>query len=174
MGILESERVSLRPIVRSDLDKLNQWKNEEAVYQYLGGGFQPVSRDIQEKWMDTLMDTTGKSKRFIIQDGRGEAIGMVGLYDIHWVHRTCELGIFLGEVREQGKGYASEAYSLLEAYASRYLNLRKIKAFVVEENGAAVRMYEKLGFVRAGALTAERFINGRYHTVLILEKFIGK
>ncbi len=80
--MLSNGNVSLRPIERRDLDKLNQWKNDESVYRFLGGGFLPVSRDIQEKWLDSLMDTTGNSKRFMIENDVGEAVGMIGLYGI--------------------------------------------------------------------------------------------
>ena len=96
MNVLIGQRLTLRPIVKKDLEKLNQWKNSEEIYQYLGGGYMPVSIDMQEKWLENLMDTTGNSKRFIIEDSEKGAVGMVGLYNIHWIHRTCELGIFLG------------------------------------------------------------------------------
>lgn len=173
MAILTGNKVSLRPIERGDLEKLNQWKNDEAVYQNLGGGFMPVSIHIQEKWMDSLMDTTGNNKRFMIETHEGEAIGMIGLYSINWIHRTCELGIFIGEKEQQGKGYGKEAYQLLERFAESYLNLRKIKAFVVADNASATKMYDRLGFRKAGELLKERYINGTYHSVNIMEKFLG-
>lgn len=173
MAILKGNNVSLRPIERSDLEKLNQWKNDDEVYQNLGGGFMPVSVNVQEKWMDSLIDTTGNNKRFMIETCEGEAIGMIGLYSINWIHRTCELGIFIGEKKQQGKGYGKEAYQLLESFAEKYLNLRKMKAFVVADNTSATRMYDRLGFNKVGELLQERFINGNYHSVLIMEKFLG-
>lgn len=173
MSIMQSERICLRPIEKKDLQKLNEWKNNESVYQNLGGGFMPVSIDVQEKWMDSLMDTTGKNKRFIIQTKENKAIGMIGLYDISWVHRTCELGIFIGDVEQQRKGYGQEAYLILESFAKNYLNLRKIKAYVVCDNGAAKKMYDRLGFLEVGKLKEERYINGSYHSVLVMEKFFS-
>lgn len=173
MKCLESERLKLRPIEREDLTKLNIWKNSEEIYQYLGGGYMPVSIDTQEKWLDDLMDTTGKNKRFMIQLKDADAIGMIGLYGINWIYRTCELGVYIGEPEQHGKGLGSEAYWLIEEFAVRYLNLRKIKAFVVSDNNSAVHMYEKLGFGKAGELKEERFINGKYCSVYIMEKFIG-
>lgn len=173
MEVLKGSSVVLRPIERRDLEKLNQWKNDEEVYQNLGGGYLPVSINIQEKWMDSLMDTTGNNKRFIIETLSKESLGMVGLYSISWIHRTCELGIYIGEKEQQGKGYGKEAYRLLENFASRYLNLRKIKACVVADNESATTMYEHLGFIKSGELKEERFINGKYHSVFIMEKFLG-
>lgn len=173
MSILSDEKVSLRPIECKDITYLNKWKNDEETYKYLGGGFLPVAAGIQVKWLDALMDTTGNNRRFIIENSEGSPAGMIGLYDIKWVHRTCELGIFIGEKGMRGKGYASSSYKLLEGYARRYLNLRKIKADVVRSNDAAVEMYRKLQFTQVGCLKEERFIDGQYHDLLVMEKFLG-
>ena len=174
MSVLSNEKVALRPIEKRDIEKLNRWKNDEKIYRYLGGGFLPVSRDIQEKWLDSLMDTTGNNKRFMIENCRHEAVGMIGLYGINWIHRTCELGIFIGDAEQQGKGYAKAAYRLLEDYGFRYLNLRKVTAEVVKDNRGAVRMYEKLQFRQAGCLTKQRYIDGKYRDLLIMEKFLSE
>lgn len=170
MSVLKGKRLNLRPIERADLEKLNEWKNDESVYRFLGGGYMPVSIDIQEKWMESMMDTTGNNKRFMIVDTHGKSIGLIGLYDINWIHRTFELGIFIGETGEQGKGYGAEAYSLIEHFAIQYLNLRKVKVNVVKDNLKAVKMYDKLGFKKAGELVAERFVDGKYRSVLLMEK----
>lgn len=172
MGILSNPKVGLRPIEYRDLNKLNQWKNDEEIYRYLGGGFLPVSIDIQNNWMESIMDTTGNNKRFMIENNEGESIGMIGLYKIQWINKICEIGIFIGEKNMQGKGYAKEAYCLIENYAYKYLNLRKIKAFAVRSNVAAVSMYQKLHFNEVGCMHDDRYIDGTYHDVLIMEKFL--
>ena len=51
MRIMQGDKISLRPVEKRDLSFLNNWKNNEEVYQYLGGGYMPVSIDIQEEWM---------------------------------------------------------------------------------------------------------------------------
>lgn len=172
MAILTGNKLLLRPIERKDLEKLNQWKNDEMVYKNLGGGYMPVSINIQEKWLDSMMDTMGNNKRFIIETLDGERIGMIGLYSINWIHRTCELGIYIGDREQQGKGYGKEAYQMLENFAESYLNLRKIKVYVVVDNDFAISMYDHLGFSKVGELVEERFIHGNYHSVLIMEKFL--
>ena len=172
MEYLEGRNVKLRPIVKEDLVFLNKWKNDERVYRYLGGGFLPISIDIQNNWMSDLMDTTGRNKRFIIENSEGVPAGMVGLYSINWISRNCELGIFIGELQEQGNGYGYEACRTIERFAAEYLNLRKIKVYVVKKNETAVQMYEQLGFKTAGELQEERFIEGIYHSVLLMEKMI--
>lgn len=172
------EKIRIRPIEKKDLENLNRWKNDEEVYQFLGGGFHPISIDQQEKWLDKLIDMSEENKRFIIEKLSSEkgniekAIGLVGLYNINWIHRTCEIGLFIGERHEQGKGYAKKAYSLLEEYALKYLNLRKINLKVVSNNKKAVLLWESLGFKKVGELQKERYINGSYCNLNIMEKFI--
>lgn len=171
MNCLEGNKVNLRPIIKEDIEPLNRWKNKEDVYMFLGGGFQPISRDQQEMWMNSMIDQTGSNRRFMII-AEQKTVGMIGLYSIHWVHRTCEIGLFIGEKDARGKGYAKEAYQLLEQYANDYLNLRKISLRVVSDNSKAVSMWYTLGFKKAGELVQERFIKGKYHNVLIMEKIL--
>ena len=139
---------------------------------FLGGGFMPTSIDQQEKWMDSMMDTSGNNKRFIICEYKGTPLGMVGLYNINWIHRTCEMGIYIGEKHVKGKGYGRTACALMERFAKEYVNLRKIKVDVVSDNQGALKMWEGLGFEKVGELIKERYIKGDYRNLTIMEKFI--
>lgn len=168
---MDRKTVSLRPIEKTDLDTLNRWKNDEQVYMFLGGGYHPISKNQQEKWMDSLIDLTGNNRRFMIVLDK-ESIGMIGLYEINWIHQTCEIGIFIGESDARGKGYAREAYFLLEKYAVNYLHIRKINLKVVADNKKAVAMWLKFGYQIVGKLNKERYIKGAYHDLNIMEKFL--
>lgn len=171
--MLKKDDIVLRPILRSDLEKLNKWKNDEEVFMYLGGGFNPQSIDQQSLWIDKLIYIDDKNKRFII-DIDNEAIGLIGLYNIHNIYQNCEVGIYIGEKDFQGKGYAKKAYNLIEKYAVEYLNMRKIKLFVVDDNSNAINFWDKLGFKKVGTLKEERYIKGKFRNLVIMEKFLQK
>lgn len=170
--MIKGEKVYLRTIQKDDITYLNQWKNDEETYMYLGGGFMPTSINQQEKWLDSLMDTSGNNKRFIICDNDSSPVGMVGLYDINWIHRTCEIGIYIGCKDSKGKGYGKEACLLIEQFAKEYVNLRKIKLNVVSDNEKALNMWESLGYKKVGEYTRERYIKGFYRDLTLMEKFI--
>lgn len=170
--MIKGAKVYLRPILKQDITFLNEWKNDEETYQYLGGGFMPISIDQQEKWMDSMIDTTGNNKRFIICDNENVPIGMVGLYNINWIHRTCEIGIYIANKSAQGKGYGKESCELIEQFAKEYLNLRKIKLNVVSDNESAINMWRSLGYEKVGEFKDERFIKGKYMNLALMEKFI--
>lgn len=171
-GIITGEKIYLRPILRSDLTYLNKWKNDEDIFRNLGGGFLPVSIDQQEKWLDSMIDMTGNNRRFIICNYEDKPVGMVGLYNINWIHRFCEIGVYIGDKAQQGRGFGKEACILIENFAKEFLNLRKIKLFVVQDNDMAVSMWDKLGYKVAGVLKEERYIKGHFRDVVLMEKFL--
>lgn len=170
--MIKGNKIYLRPILKQDITFLNEWKNDEETYQYLGGGFMPTSIDQQEKWIDSMIDTTGNNKRFIICDNENVPIGMIGLYSINWIHRTCEIGIYIGNKSAQGKGYGKESCRLIEQFAKEYLNLRKIRLNVVYDNESATHMWQSLGYEKVGEYKKERFIKGEYMNLVLMEKFI--
>ena len=170
--MIKGEKIYLRPLLKKDITYLNKWKNDENTYKYLGGGFMPTSIDQQDKWMDAMIDMTGNNKRFIICDIKNKSVGMVGLYDINWIHRTCEIGLYIGEKSVHGRGYGKESCGLVEKFAKEYLNLRKIKLNVVFDNESATNLWQSLGYEKVGEFRDERFIKGEYKNLILMEKFI--
>lgn len=170
--MINGSKVYLRPILKSDIIYLNNWKNNENIYKYLGGGYIPTSIDQHEKWMDSIIDSTGNNKRFVICNLENQPVGMVGLYSINWIHRHCEIGLFIGDENSHGKGYAKESCILLESYAKSYLNLRKIKLNVVLNNESATSLWKSLGYEQVGQFKEERFIDGDYMDLVLMEKFL--
>lgn len=170
--MLEYNGIELVPIEIDDLKVLNKWKNDEEVFKYLGGGYRPTSMSQQRNWIEKLVENTLENQRYIILSEEKEKIGFIGLYGISAIHRTCDLGIYIGEKENRGKGVATRAYKALEKYAKEYLNIRKIRLEVVKENEAAVKLYQKLDFNVCGEYKQERFIQGEYKDILLMEKFI--
>jgi RimJ/RimL family protein N-acetyltransferase len=77
-------------------------------------------------------------------------IGDVGLDGLYWNHGDTFLGIGVGEREFWGKGYGSDAMTLVLRYAFTELNLRRVTLNVFEYNPRAIRCYEKLGFQHEG------------------------
>ncbi|WP_339102061.1 GNAT family protein [Candidatus Enterococcus clewellii] len=170
-----SDKVSIRPFELNDVEKLYQWKNDKEIFKYLGGGYRPQSRYDLEKHMEALILHTMENQRFMIeveQENDLVSVGVIGLYNMNFVHRTCEIGIYIGEKIFQGKGIASRALKDIENYAKNYLNLRKINLDVVKANEVAVQFWEKNGYKLVGTKMKHRLIDNNYFDLEIREKFL--
>jgi RimJ/RimL family protein N-acetyltransferase len=88
-------------------------------------------------------------------------IGLIGLEGIQWVHGDAWVVIGLGEREYWGKGYGSDAMSILLHYAFEELNLHRLSLSVFEYNSRAIRSYEKAGFVIEGR--ARQFLDRDGH-----------
>jgi RimJ/RimL family protein N-acetyltransferase len=80
-----------------------------------------------------------------------ELLGLIFLDGILWSNRTAWIALAFGEEQNRGKGYGYEAMQLLLRFAFHELNLHRVQLSVFEYNIRAIKLYEKLGFVREGA-----------------------
>lgn len=166
--MMKSPNICLRPLLKKDVEKLNKWRNDYQIFKYLGGGYNPISKDQQESWMENMIDNTGNTKRFAIVKNE-TIIGMIGIYDIDYINRNGNLGMYIGEKELWGQGYGSEALNLLIEFVFKVLNLYKIKLEVVANNTGAIELYKKNGFKIVGTMKDDRYINGKYLDVHIME-----
>lgn len=88
----------------------------------------------------------------------GEAVGNVSIHSINRMMLTAEIGYGVFAAA-RGRGFASAMVSQLCAETFAHTHLRKLLAFVHEENLASRRVLEKLGFVQEGILREHYLIN---------------
>lgn len=85
-------------------------------------------------------------------DVDGFAVGAIGVRPGDDVHRlSAEIGYWLGE-EFWNRGIATEAVKAVTRYAFDSLGMVRVHAEVFEWNAASMRVLEKAGFVREGAL----------------------
>lgn len=77
----------------------------------------------------------------------GHLLGFASLDWVEWSQGVASLSLGIGKQAERGKGYGSEALKLLLRYAFGELNLYRLCATVPEYNLAALRFFEKTGFI---------------------------
>ncbi len=94
-----------------------------------------------------------------------QPIGFISLNDIDFRNRKCEMGVGIMSYQSRGKGYGSEAISLVLEYAFNQLNIRKIILEVLEHNEQGIHVYEKLGFKREAEFKEEFFREGIWRSV---------
>jgi len=79
-----------------------------------------------------------------------QLIGFVVLFNLKWGNQSAEMAIGIGAPDYRGKGYGQDALRLILNYAFNELNLYRVGLSVMTYNHAAIKAYERAGFVREG------------------------
>lgn len=96
-----------------------------------------------------------------------DLLGIIDLNGILWNQRTAWLGIGIGDPEQRGRGYGEEAVRLILNFAFDELNLHRIQLTVFSYNERAIRLYERLGFVREGVMREALLRDGRRWDMLL-------
>jgi ribosomal protein S18 acetylase RimI-like enzyme len=103
---------------------------------------------------------------------RGEVIGWCDI-SASKNPRLAHRGSLGMGVRKLHRGLGLGTRLLTEALAqARMYGLEKVELQVYSSNTAAIRLYEKLGFVREGLIEKYRKLEGLYFDCLVMAKFI--
>ena len=164
--LLEGQFVNLRPPREDDVEAVYRWDKDPELAAW--NGRSPISislpaarRDYLARWEDPGVKT------FIIEAGQ-EPIGMATLYDFR--QDGCEVGIKIGPGNLRGRGYATEAVSLLLDYVFVTLGLQALRGSTLAHNDRMQRVFEKNGFAQTGdGSILSRYDNRRY-TELFYER----
>lgn len=160
---LEGKKVRLRPISLDDIDLALSWINDPEVTQTLMTGRYPMTREAERKWLEDHMKVSATDIIYTIEKLDGTYLGGITLFNIRPVEHHAEVGISIGIKSEWGKGYGREAMELMLRYGFAELNLHLIYLHVHADHPRAVRLYEKIGFVREGRLRDRAYRGGKYH-----------
>lgn len=136
----------LSPLNLEDAEQYTVWLNDMEVTENL----QLISSVISIDGEKELLKKLAQEHNYGIVDiTTNQLIGNVGFVDINHLHRTAEIGIFIGDKSYWGNGYGQEALSLLLDYAFKKLNLHSILLRVYDFNQRAIACYEKTGFKKS-------------------------
>lgn len=169
---VQSGSVFLRPFEPDDAERHHRWSSDPEVIRFASLG-PPPSLAHARRRLERFVDEQGKEAHgFVIclVDG-GQPIGEASLFHLDQVNGTAELGIFIGEQEEWGKGHGTDAVNALVDFAFGWLRLERVWLEVWTENPRAIRSYEKAGFVHEATLRHDRFEDGVFtdgHIMAIL------
>lgn len=162
------EKVRLREYRREDIPKAQAYLNNPGLRKLLSGPPFPYTFWDEEKWI------LGQSVRndlynFAIESLEdGHYIGGCGLNQLDWRHRVCEVGIFIGDEAYQNRGYGTDAMRVLLKIVFGELNMNKASLSVLDFNARAIKVYQRLGFKEEGRLRQERYLDGKYHDLVLM------
>ncbi|WP_136605650.1 GNAT family N-acetyltransferase [Paenibacillus dokdonensis] len=161
--MLYGQRVTIRPVVEEDWIQRFEWLSDSAVNRTLpSGSGMPITPGVVKERVLRYAQTDLSAVYFTIIKEDGIPIGNTQLFNIHPWSKHSEFGIWIGDKRVWGQGYATEATSVVLKFAFERLNLHKVYLTVDADNPGAIRSYEKSGFKKDGIQRDEVYKNGQY------------
>jgi ribosomal-protein-alanine N-acetyltransferase len=169
---LEGNQIYLRAITMNDVTETYlSWLNDEETTRGLASGVFPSTIEELRRFVESVVSNRGVVMFAICDKQNNEHIGNIKLDNFDWVSRTCELGLLIGNKNYWCKGIGYEVCKLALDYAFTDLNIRKVSLAVYENNPAAIKLYEKLGFQKEGQLRSHIFEGGKYFDKLYMGIF---
>lgn len=167
-NLLLGDRVRLAAMTDGDLPVIAGWQRDATFLRLLDAVAAAPKTEAQLAEWFKEMSTSTSGYLFAIRPVDGdELLGWIELDGILWNQGTSWVSIAIGEAPMRGQGYGAEALRLAMRFAFGELNLRRLNLTVFAYNTAAIRVYERLGFVCEGAYREALLRDGEVHDMLL-------
>lgn len=153
MRILETERLKLRLIQSSDLSAIHQLHSLPETDEFNTLGIPEnieETRTIIETWIEENQRKDIKNYTFAIEQiADDQFIGLIGLKLWNSKQRRGEVWYKLHS-DHWGNGFATETLNGLLDFGFNKLKLHRIQAGCAVDNGASIKVLEKVGMIKEG------------------------
>jgi ribosomal-protein-alanine N-acetyltransferase len=145
--MLEASGIVLRPLELADAPALFAAHGDEQTHKYWSG---PAHTNVAQTaaYIEDTLAMPG-SRSWAITESGGEALGRIALFQLR--EGVGEIGVIL-RPDATGRGFASKALKLVEAFAFGELGLHRLVADVDPDNSASLSLFLRAGFHREGLL----------------------
>ena len=163
---LSGDRIYLSPMQPEDAETYVKWLSDPRVTDGLGNTCRVLSVDAEKEWIKANASTPQFA---IIRKEDDCLMGNCGLHQIDSLRQCAEVGLFIGEEENRGKGYGVDVLTLLLAHAFDTLNLNNVMLRVFAFNDRAIRCYEKVGFREMGRRRQSYYVRGQFHDEVFMD-----
>lgn len=163
---LIGKNIYLSPMSSEDAETYTKWMNDLSTTDGLGGSARMVSLEGEKEW---LSQAGGQYLFAIVSQDGDQLLGNCGIESIDYIHKTAEIGIFIGDEENRNKGYGTEVMNLLIEYGFNYLNLNNLMLRVFSFNERAIACYKKAGFNEIGRRRQSYYLKGTYYDQVYMD-----
>jgi RimJ/RimL family protein N-acetyltransferase len=170
--MIRGSRVVLTGIDPSNAETVRGWINDPDINEWMLAGQIPLTRAAELAWYERCDAETAAGTGYQFEIHAAEdmrLLGVCGLVDVDRLDRHGELGIFIGDVAEHGRGFGRDAILTLLRFAFETLGLNTVRLRAIRGNDRAIGLYKSVGFSPVGAFRQGRYIRGRFHDVELLD-----
>lgn len=145
--------ISIRKFCEDDIPLKIQWINDSNNNRYLHYSL-PLREDETKKWFKKSKEAADRLDMTILCDEK--PIGIIGLLKIDRNRKNAELYITIGEQDYKGIGIAGKAIQKLLRIGFYDLKLQSVYLYTEAGNFAAIKAYEKFGFLKESVVQRKR------------------
>ncbi|MDA3868163.1 MAG: GNAT family protein [Salinivirgaceae bacterium] len=150
--LLSNDTLHLRAVEPEDANIIFEWENNTENWQ-VSNTLTPFSHHtIQQYALSASKDIFElKQLRLMIVLNEGnQPIGTIDLFEYDPFHQRAGVGILINSANDRGKGYATQALTILKKYAFDYLHMKQLYCGIGSENTGSLELFEKAGFTICG------------------------
>lgn len=160
---LRSERIIMKRIEESDADELYEIYSNENIFRMRPGNVRKNRKTVENMIGHFQRDFNKKKTIFLgiyLNGDSPELIGVGEIFDLDIKVNGLTIGYTLKE-SFWGKGYATEATSLMIKYLIREVGINRIQAYVMCENEKSKKVLLNNGFQKEGTIRQGAFWTGK-------------
>jgi [ribosomal protein S5]-alanine N-acetyltransferase len=151
--ILESNMLILKELRLNNVTKeYVGWLNDVEVNKYLESRFVTHNERTVREFVENCAKSNLKYLFGIFIKSDMRHIGNIKLGPINTYHNYAEVGLMIGDKDSWGKGFASEAISMVTQFGLNQLDLDKLSAGCYESNIGSKKSFEKSGYKVEGLM----------------------
>ncbi|GAA4776092.1 GNAT family protein [Streptomyces sanyensis] len=164
----EGKLVRLRAMGPEDADALWRWNHDPEVMRWTDDTYPATRAQVERRLADRPRNTYADVLLGIETLAEGRLVGLLALHGAEPEKGIAELDVYLGERDCWGRGLATDAMRTACRYGFEEMRLHKIELTVVPENGAALGVYRKVGFVEEGRRRQSFRRDGVWHDMIAM------
>ncbi len=166
--ILESERLCFRKLTITDAPEILLLRGNSETMKYIP---RPLITDIDGalahiKMINDKIDENIDINWAVTEKESDECIGIMGFYRTQPEHFRTELGYMI-TAEHWGKGYVTEAVTVLLDFAFNSLQFHSIEAVIDSRHIASERVLQKVGFIKEAHFKENFYYNNEFTDTVI-------
>ncbi len=163
---LVGKDVYLSPRSREDAELYAKWLASPDVSDGLGNTSQVIGVEEEREFL--ARKDTGYQFAIVRREG-DVLLGSCGITEVQPVHRCADVGLFIGEEENRGRGYGGQALSLMLDFCFDTLGLHSVALGVFSFNDRAIACYRRAGFHEAGRRRESYFLHGQFYDRITMD-----
>jgi ribosomal-protein-alanine N-acetyltransferase len=165
---LESKRLRFRKLTNEDAPEILLLRGNPETMKYIP---RPLITDIDGalahiKMINDKIDENIDINWAVTEKGTDKCIGIMGFYRTQPEHFRTELGYMI-TAEHWGKGYVTEAVTVLLDFAFNSLQFHSIEAVIDSRHIASERVLQKVGFIKEAHFKENFYYNNEFTDTVI-------